>query len=159
MAAPSFAESTYLPLDSSIKGNRSPGRAHRAIRHVGGVLGWAMMASAPAHPAPIRVRHDINTAPDGDLATIPGVGKVLVNALLDGRPWISRTQFRDSIGRHVDPDVLDLLEAHLLMPADPALASPNCAPTPTGYAPAPVPVTSDRPARPTRRRIAAGSLA
>src|SRR5215203_7372051 len=141
-----MAESTLLqPRRSVLAGQLLAGSrqiptdiTRNVVRGIGRALAHALMIGAPVQGAPVTFRYDLNTATDVDLVRIPSVGKFMLREFMAGRPWTSRTQFRDHIGQFVDTDVLDLFERYLVMP-DESASSPftHCKNAEPWVAPAP----------------------
>ena len=64
------------------------------------------------------VQINLNTASDGEILLIPGLGQPMVGELNAHRPYRALAQFRREIGRSVDDKELARLEQYVFVPID-----------------------------------------
>ena len=62
---------------------------------------------------------NLNTTPEEEFKTIPGVGDQMAHEFEEYRPYVSIQQFRKEIGKYVDEDQVAAYEQYVFVPIDP----------------------------------------
>lgn len=72
-----------------------------------------------AAPAPQRVRANLNTATEAELAAaVPGIGKKMLHEFEEYRPYVSIAQFRKEMAKYVDAATIAGYEQYVYVPVD-----------------------------------------
>jgi len=61
---------------------------------------------------------DLNTASEGEILLVPGVGNRLAHEFEEYRPYRALAQFRREIGKYIDDDELATIEQYVFVPID-----------------------------------------